>query len=182
MFLFVITFSSHHLWWWSMMKKKNTGWLKACQGIFNFFGLSKSRFVMVRNEIFLRYFILFSGIFYLFCFFRIFLGLNGYDKLVILSDNTRRTHRKTIKENRKFVLPKEKDINEAILRKIGMIIYVAVKKLIETRWDGKSHFLRTFLFLTPRSPFLNMTFAKPIFSFHCSAFHFSLNSQGSLLA
>ena len=96
-------------------------------------------------------------------------GPNGYDKLGILSDNTRRTHSKTIKENKEFVLPKGKDINEAVLRKNGMIIYVAVKKLIETRWDGKSHFL----FLTPRSPFLNMTFAKTIFPFPCSAFHFS---------
>ena len=38
-----------------------------------FFGLGKSRFVMVRNGIFLRYFILFSEIFYLFCFFKIFM-------------------------------------------------------------------------------------------------------------
>ena len=110
---------------------------------------------MVRNGIFLRYFILFSGIFYLFCFFKIFL-----DSMVMTSLAswvTRRTHRKTIKENKEFVLPKGKDINEAVLRKNGMIIYVAVKKLIERRWDGKSHFRRTFLFLTPISPFLTMT-------------------------
>ena len=143
------------------------GWLKACQGIFNFFGLGKSRFVMVRSGIFLGYFILFSGIFYLFCFFKIFL-----DSMVMTSLAswvTRRTHRKTIKENKEFVLPKGKDISEAVLR----------KKLIERRWDGKSHFRRTFLFLTW---LLNMTFAKIIFPFPCSAFHFSLNWQGPLLA